>query len=341
MSIGSGVYLGDGWVLSPLHVYQYDHHSTSDPRSHIELDREYYEIPGTARAVEHGPGVLTDLMMFRINGNPDLDFIPIRQSDPFGETATIVATGRSRVGDVTTWSGGHTGFATEESRVKRWGRNLVFGYPAARYSTIHVPWDPDPVRTVTESFLTYFDANGLPEEAQPVNRDSGGGVFARNPQDQWELAGVALAVKLAGSYSGPDPLVNAVYGNGAHYADLSRYRSQIEAIRRTPLPGDADLDGDVDVLDINILQAAFGRDDADSRADFNDDGAVDLRDFVIARGNFGMESGNGVPPAGSAIFEVPSTVPEPGTIVLLTAAIPLLLRSRRTAPATHRKRRTA
>jgi len=329
MSLGSGVYLGDGWVLTPLHVYQSDHQSAEDPRARITLDQTYYEIPGTARAIEHSPGVPADLMMFRINGNPDLDVIEINSSAPFGRETTIISTGRSRVGDLVTWPGGYTGFRTEDSRVRRWGRNVTFDYAATRFGTIHVPWDPDPVHSVTGSFLTYFDDNGLPDEAQPVSKDSGGGAFVENEQGEWQLAGLALAIKLPGGYSGPNPSRCAVYGNGAYYADLSRYYSQIEAIRRIPLPGDSDMDGDVDLFDITLLQWSFGQTGAPLYADFNNDEVVDIEDFLVARSNYGMVSGNGLWPGGSPESESHSTVPEPGTLVLLTVAIPLLLRRKK------------
>ena len=55
------------------------------------------------------------------------------------------------------------------------------------------------------------------------------------------------------------------------------------------LPGDANLDGSVDLADFVILRNHFGEVEAGFRGgDFNDDGAVDLSDFVILRNHFGQ-----------------------------------------------------
>lgn len=55
-----------------------------------------------------------------------------------------------------------------------------------------------------------------------------------------------------------------------------------------PKPGDADDDGDVDLDDFVILKNEFGAVPPPAlRADFDDDGDVDLDDFVILKNNFG------------------------------------------------------
>ncbi|NLF33272.1 MAG: lamin tail domain-containing protein, partial [Planctomycetes bacterium] len=56
-----------------------------------------------------------------------------------------------------------------------------------------------------------------------------------------------------------------------------------------PLPGDADLDGDVDLDDFVILKQNFGTLAGATweMADFTGEGAVDLDDFVILKQNFG------------------------------------------------------
>ena len=56
-----------------------------------------------------------------------------------------------------------------------------------------------------------------------------------------------------------------------------------------PREGDADQDGEVDLVDFNILKSNFGRNDATgfSDGDFNDDSSVDLVDFNLLKVNFG------------------------------------------------------
>ncbi len=317
MSIGSGTYLGDGWVLAPYHVYQHDH---TDGRevSPIDLDRRYYEIPGTARRIEYSSGVNSDLIMFRIDGRPDLALIEISNTAPLSREVTIIATGRSRVGDLVDFGDGNTGFRTESTRAKRWGRNVTAGYATTQNS----PWGR------ASSIATYFDFPGLgDDECQLVSGDSGGSLFVEGSSGEpWQLAGMALAVSMPGGYTGPNVTRNAVYDNSSLYANLAAYRADIDAIRRIPLPGDADWDGDVDGLDIGIFRATFGRTGPNLQADFNGDNMVNLEDFAIIRTNLGRVSGNGI--SGSEDLPV-QVVPEPATIALLVGAIPLLWRSRR------------
>ncbi|MEM6750754.1 MAG: endonuclease/exonuclease/phosphatase family protein [Planctomycetota bacterium] len=72
-----------------------------------------------------------------------------------------------------------------------------------------------------------------------------------------------------------------------------------------PLPGDANNDGVVDLLDFDVLAQNFGSNTGNGAADgdFNGDGVVDLLDFDILAQNFGATS--------------PATVPEPASLALL------------------------
>jgi autotransporter-associated beta strand protein len=86
------------------------------------------------------------------------------------------------------------------------------------------------------------------------------------------------------------------------------------------LPGDANLDGCVDVNDLTIVLSNFGRTAGATwgQGDFEYDGTVDINDLTIVLANFGttVES-----PAASGI----RTVPEPGAIALLLAGAGCLL----------------
>ncbi|MFO0899823.1 MAG: LamG-like jellyroll fold domain-containing protein, partial [Pirellulales bacterium] len=54
-----------------------------------------------------------------------------------------------------------------------------------------------------------------------------------------------------------------------------------------PVPGDADLDGDVDLADFGVLKRYFGAGTTREQGDFNGDGKVDLTDFGILKEHFG------------------------------------------------------
>ncbi|MEM7680781.1 MAG: glycosyl hydrolase 53 family protein [Planctomycetota bacterium] len=83
------------------------------------------------------------------------------------------------------------------------------------------------------------------------------------------------------------------------------------------LPGDANGDGAVDLLDFDVLAQNFGSATSAgaSSGDFNGDGAVDLLDFDVLAQNFGATS--------------PGVVPEPASAALLGLGCAALVRTRR------------
>jgi len=80
------------------------------------------------------------------------------------------------------------------------------------------------------------------------------------------------------------------------------------------LHGDTDVDWDVDDDDYDRFVAVFG-DTGDWRTDFNEDGVVDLTDFVLMRENFGVTPGSAPGLAPSA------TTPEPFTAGILVLGL--------------------
>lgn len=89
--------------------------------------------------------------------------------------------------------------------------------------------------------------------------------------------------------------------------------------------GDADGDGDVNGSDVDIFMRQLGMADPNGTlaADFNNDGRVNLKDFIILRDNFGL------PHSASGQF-VAMTTPEPSAaIALLLGWLSLVRRQRR------------
>ena len=54
-----------------------------------------------------------------------------------------------------------------------------------------------------------------------------------------------------------------------------------------PIPGDADLDGDVDLEDFIILKQNYNTGATWREGDFDGDGDVDMDDFILLKQNFG------------------------------------------------------
>lgn len=86
------------------------------------------------------------------------------------------------------------------------------------------------------------------------------------------------------------------------------------------IPGDADVDGDVDYSDYATLRDAYGTASGAVwvGASFDGDGDVDWRDYVALKGHFGAGGGGGG-----------ATVPAPGAAVVLALGAAGLVRRRR------------
>ncbi|KPK84767.1 MAG: hypothetical protein AMJ81_04850 [Phycisphaerae bacterium SM23_33] len=104
--------------------------------------------------------------------------------------------------------------------------------------------------------------------------------------------------------------VNTVVGN-----PLMVYRPWV--------PGDCDLDGDVDIFDVSIVGVAYGTRIGDAKynfwADMNADGDVDFWDLTFVDWNY---TGPTLPEAGS------SSVPEPASAALLILGLCVVARRR-------------
>lgn len=221
----SGVYLGNGWVLTAWHV-------GSGP---VLLGGVSYPvIPGSHSRLSNSGGSPPDLALLKIAGDPGLPNLSISSTRvPAGSIVTLIGHGKDR-GDALSWSG-HSGWSWGMPFQIRWGTNRV--EPGQSLVVLN-----------TEAFSMEFDLSGAPDEteseAQVTLGDSGGAVFWKN-QGQWELTGILFA---ANFYPG-QPDKSALEGNLSVAADLSHYRSQITAITGIAVCSnglDDDLDGLVD-----------------------------------------------------------------------------------------------
>ena len=103
-------------------------------------------------------------------------------------------------------------------------------------------------------------------------------------------------------------------------------------VNPTLLPGDANLDGRVDVLDLAILAANYRKDVTGGwlQADFNNDGVVDVEDLALLAANYRHSLASDVVPAYDGLdataIELLSlagvtVAPEPGALVLLATGL--------------------
>ena len=204
-------------------------------------------------------------------------------------------------------------------RLKRWGTNqftqsLSFSYGSYTTDCIHMRFD----RTETLHECGYGE------------HDSGGGVFLKPwGEDEWKLAGINLYRSEASGYQGDFGDIFA--------AKIPEYAGWLHDYLSTDLlPGDADLDGDVDAMDYLLVKSSLGTLSGASweDGDFNNDGAVDRDDIHAVQVNFGYTSGGHPvmtppPPGGYDGGSPEGTVPEPTALSLLAAGALAMIRRRR------------
>jgi hypothetical protein len=210
----TGVYLGDGWVLTAGHA----------GAGTLELGgASYPAVPESRIALSGEAGsARPDLGLFRVEPRPPLPRLAIAARTPrVGASLLLVGCGVGR-GERFEWDG-RVGYRWQPPPVCRWGTNRV----AATGLDVSQPG------TSTRVFATLFSV-GERREAQAAQGDSGGAVFTQGRRGRWRLAGILIAVV---RHPGQPP-GTTVDGNATHLADLAHYRSQI--LELTGLPEEPD-----------------------------------------------------------------------------------------------------
>jgi hypothetical protein len=203
----TGVYLGDGWMLTAGHVGAGD----------VWLDGATYAAVAGSWTQLRGPegGSPPDLGVFRVSPHPPLPPLEIARRKPaVGDPLVLVGCGHGG-GEHFEWEG-RTGIRWAPPNVRRWGTNRV----AAVGIDLPTPG------ASTRVFGTLFSA-GQRQEAQAALGDSGGAGFVHRRRT-WLLAGIMISVV---THPGQPPQT-AVDGNATHFADLSHYRDAILVLTR-------------------------------------------------------------------------------------------------------------
>jgi hypothetical protein len=204
----TAVYLGRGWVLTAAHVGP----------SNINLEGTLYKADIDSRERVRNPdGTAADLMLFRIDPEPDLPSLRISaESPPIGSPIVMVGRGLGR-GEKTT-RGGRAGFSWQGPPIKRWGTGMLHEYLY------------DLSVGNTDAFATRFSIAKTAHEAHAAHGDSGGAAFAYL-EDRWQLVGIILAVDAHFADADTDESAQlAAYGDRTLIADLARYRQFIQGV---------------------------------------------------------------------------------------------------------------
>jgi hypothetical protein len=203
----SGIYLGNGYVLTAAHV-------GSGPFRTVD-GKSYPAEPKSEKYFKNYDGSLADLCLFRIKFNTTDPIatwpsIPLTTMPPHKGTPVILVAGGA--GAIT--SGRR--FAWSDDYQVRWGLNSI-----EKIYSVPMPTS----RFASFGFGTKFEKTGGRCQAAPG--DSGGAAFHFNAvAKRWELAGVIVAVD---SRFGA-----AEYGNQTYIADPALFRRELAITRLGP-----------------------------------------------------------------------------------------------------------
>ncbi len=311
---GSGVYLGDGWVLTAAHVA-----ASADEFTFTVGDQLYQGgQPAMPASWDGDTNKGNDIGLLRITGDlPTVTPAALYVGDNDDLLGQVVAlSGYGKTGDGVTGSTGTGGslyagtntadalggdlpaFSAYDERV------LLVDFDSPYLSDDGYPWSLSDAGE-----LEYMIATG----------DSGGGVFLIGDEE-------AVVVGVNAFVLGFDGYANSDYGDVAGITTVSPHIDWIESVTelliRDYLPGDTTRDGSVDDDDLSILLSNWTGVGGEGRTwntgDFNADGAADDDDLSLLLSNW---TGPAEMIAGSPGTAV---VPEPSSLLLLAGGGVLL-----------------
>lgn len=214
VGLGSGIYLGNGWVMTSAHVGCYPFKlSDGNP---------YQPVYRTWRVLQNPGGGKSDLAVFKVEIG--------------GETSQLARLGRLRIGPLDPAGDAPlvmigTGYVEKPSPTDVADSKFTLGYQVQphrekRWAFTSLDKMLDQPAPTTGGYRTTCFASRfhrIPFEGQAVEGDSGGAVFAYNPKlAQWTLVGCIFAV--SHQYVSYVP-----FGARTYLGNLESYRAQLPA----------------------------------------------------------------------------------------------------------------
>lgn len=219
VGLGSGVYLGEGYVLTSAHV---------GCHPFLLANGVYYRPDYESwRVLKNSNGEESDLAVFRVFiGSGDsalskLGKLPIRQNgNDLQGPLVMIGTGYTETrAPQKAGSDVVLGYRIKSQRSKRWGVNFLDKFLDKLVKTTG--------GYQTHCFVSSFDREE--GEAQAADGDSGGATFAYNQMlGRWELVGCIIGASQLQDY--------VPFGARTYLGDLAAYRDQLPVVEDVELP---------------------------------------------------------------------------------------------------------
>ena len=205
----SGVYLGDGYVITANHV--------TGPLASVSISGSVYAIDQSYAPMQIGGA---DIKLLRIIGDPGLAPIPLigANDNDTGKDATVIGWGVGKGTEVTNqgWN-----WADDSTRMERWGLNTTgsnyvsSGGLSLLYTEFNRPG------------AVLGGSSAGEDEASLSLGDSGGGLFIKYG-NTWKLTGIVAAVDTPGqALYDKDALTPFDQPGRSYYTPVKLYRNDI------------------------------------------------------------------------------------------------------------------